>query len=185
MDRNNESLPADLTGIAEVLHAERARPTGLELDRMKTRAMAQAQRARARRKDSLMRSRLAILTMLVFGILLSGTGATMAVTGLSGDGSSGEAQYGEQDVAPREESSTGDQDTLGGSGGNTGSGGQSQGGGPEQAQATRQVESDDGNGLAFTGYAAIPVLLVGLGLLVLGLLMRRRAQEDTLSTRAR
>jgi hypothetical protein len=185
MDRNHESLPADLTGIAEVLHAERARPTGLELDRMKTRAMAQAQRARARRKDSLMRSRLAILTMLVFGILLSGTGATMAVTGLSGDGSAGQAQYGEQGVAPREESSNGEQDTLGGAGGSGGSGGQSRGAGPEQAQATRQVESDDGNGLAFTGYAAIPVLLAGLGLLMLGLVMRRRAQEDTFSTRAR
>jgi hypothetical protein len=171
MDRNDESLSADLIGIAEVLQAEHPRPDGLELDRMKTRAMSQATRTRARRKDSLMRSRLVILTMLVFGVVLSGSGATLAVTGLSGDGSAGEAQYGEEAVGPREESGGGttNNNTLG-SGNSTGR---------NQAQATRQLESDDGNELPFTGYAAIPVLLIGLGLLAFGLIMRRRAREDT------
>ncbi len=42
-----------------------------------------------------MKSRLAMMAMLVFGILMSGTGAGLAVTGLSSSGDASIAQYGQ------------------------------------------------------------------------------------------
>lgn len=41
------------------------------------------------------------------------------------------------------------------------------------AQASRQLESSGGAELPFTGYAAVPTLLIGIGLLAMGLILRR------------
>jgi hypothetical protein len=48
---------------------------------------------------------------------------------------------------------------------------------PETAQAPRQLEAGAGEELPFTGYAAIPLLLGGLGLLVSGVVLRRRTHD--------
>ena len=114
-----------------------------------------------------MRSRVAILAMLVVGILMSGTGAGLAVQGFdqSGDDAS-QAQYptgGEGDVLGEEDES-----------------------GPlpendegevvqNEAQVAQQVES--GDSLPFTGFAAIPVVLAGVALIGGGLMLRRRSPQ--------
>jgi hypothetical protein len=51
---------------------------------------------------------------------------------------------------------------------------------PEQAvQVTKQVATtDDGGQLPFTGYAVIPVLVLGAGLLITGLVLRRRTRDE-------
>src|SRR3954465_14618103 len=81
--------------VIDQLRANRPEATALELDAIKQRVRARAShpaRRRTRRAE-LMKSRLVILTMLVFGMLLSTAGAGLAVTGLSGNPSASSAQY--------------------------------------------------------------------------------------------
>ncbi len=141
-----------------------------------------------------MRSRAAILSTLVLGFLLSTAGAGLAVTGFAGNDQASVAQYPEPvgemtpqvappaaEVAPpadeggvagEENTSKPDQQVL-----------------PEtdeeaapDVQPDRQVvagvQASDETQLPFTGFAAIPVLLVGLALLGGGVMMRRSAQTD-------
>ena len=112
-----------------------------------------------------MRSRLVITTMLVIGVLMSGAGAGLAVSGVSGAGSAGNAQYTTttQVVNPNTQSNNRTDPNSSSSGNPT--------------QVTRQLESD--NDLPFTGYLAIPVLLAGVGLLGAGLVMRRRTGNQS------
>jgi hypothetical protein len=161
-------------------------------------------------KEQPMRSRLAILTMLVLGFALSASGTGLAISGISGDGAvSAEVQYG----SPKPPG-----DVLGGhhSGGPKNCGPKPGGpkpcgpkpggpkpGGPKpgakakgsragtntaatrreqdatsSVQSARQIGAGVGAGsLPFTGWAAMPVLVLGLGLLTTGLLLRRRVNR--------
>jgi len=99
---------------------------------------------------------------------MSGAGAGLAVSGVSGAGSAGTAQYPTETtdtstVLPTTETNP-PTDTNGTV--------------PTEASATRQVASNDNSSLPFTGYAAIPVLLAGIGLLGFGLVMRRRVSDQ-------
>ena len=168
MDRNDhERIPAELADVAQRLRDERPEASALELDRIKLRAQASARR-HVQRREPFMRSRLAITSMLVVGVLMSGAGAGLAVSGISGSGSSGNAQYpttkvDTQTVLPTTETNA-PSDTTDTSE-------------TTPAQSTRQVSSNDNSSLPFTGYAAIPVLLIGLSLLSVGVVMRRRVSD--------
>src|SRR3954468_7133662 len=85
----------DLQPIIDQLRANRPEATALELDAIKQRVRARASHPARRRtrRAQLMKSRVVILTMLVFGMLLSTAGAGLAVTGLSANDSSSTAQY--------------------------------------------------------------------------------------------
>jgi hypothetical protein len=147
--------------ITRLLREERPQASELELDEVKRRV-----RQRVARKGQPMRSRLAILAMLVVGILISGTGAGLAVQGFdqSGDDAS-QAQYppgGEGDVLGEEDSSgpiPDEDDTVV----------------QDEAQVAQQVES--GDSLPFTGFAAIPVVLAGVALIGGGLMLRRQSPQ--------
>jgi hypothetical protein len=125
-----------------------------------------------------MKSRLVILSMLVLGMLLSTTGAGLAVSGISNGSNAAEAQYGTPTPTPtgtgnvlgEEDQSQGGQDVL-----------------PEEdnapstspEQPSRQVEAGAGSPqLPFTGFAAIPILLGGIALLTIGLVLRRRTGDE-------
>jgi hypothetical protein len=98
-------------------------------------------------------------------MLLSTTGAGLAVTGFTDTDSASIAQYG--DVAGEEESGGGGGQVLGDD---------DEGGG--DIQPTRQVAAAGaGNQLPFTGFAAIPVLIGGVALLGGGLALRRRTSD--------
>ena len=131
-----------------------------------------------------MKSRIVILSMLVFGMLLSTAGAGLAVSGLAAQDNASNAQYGTSTPTPSGGGNVlGDED----SGNNvlpednTGGGDTSPGGGEgNEVQPARQVEAGatTNSKLPFTGFAAIPVLLGGIALLSAGLVLRRRTGEQ-------
>lgn len=119
-----------------------------------------------------MRSRLAILGMLVLGMVLSTGGAGMAISGLSSaDDNAAVSQYGREQP---DDDVLGDEDS-GGPGGQQDDN--------DGTQPDRQVElgaqDDGGEELPFTGFAAIPVLIGGVALFGTGLVLRKRTGEDT------
>jgi hypothetical protein len=177
MDHSNRNLTAELDPIEARLRAERATPSPLELDRIKQQAIRQAERSRpslyANTKGSFMKSRLALTLILVAGFMFSATGTTLAISGSSGDGSAASSQY----VAPGGEE-TGKPDH--GVKGAHAEGGEEtnktlQRTGTETAVAVTPapaaeqvaVVSSD-NSLPFTGFLAIPLLAIGVGLVALG-----------------
>ena len=126
-----------------------------------------------------MRSRLAIIAMLVFGGLLSTSGGALAVSGFtSQQGNAAQGQYGGVQGEDEDQGDQGDQGVLGQD--ESGGGPTENSGGP--TQPTRQVEAGaqatGGEQLPFTGFAAIPILLAGVGLLTAGLVLRRRTGDD-------
>lgn len=123
-----------------------------------------------------MKSRLVVLTMLVLGMLLSTTGAGLAVSGLSGDNAS-ISQYSRPTPPPGGGGGVlGEEDTGSGRAPAANNGG---GGGGNNVQPSRQVEAGaNNNTLPFTGFAAIPILLGGIALLSAGLVLRRRAGDE-------
>lgn len=130
-----------------------------------------------------MRSRLAIIAMLVFGGLLSTGGGALAVSGFSSQQDNAAAtQYGPRGT----DDDNGDQGVLGEdeSGGGGPAGTRDNGGGDDNAvQPAEQVEAGaQATGgeeqLPFTGFAAIPILLGGVALLATGLALRRRSTTE-------
>jgi hypothetical protein len=90
MSRYEESLPGELSEVAERLRDERAQASGLELDRIKTRAMAQASSSRP--KGIVLRSR-SIAALLTVALMAAGTGGVIAGTSSPSGGSASNSQY--------------------------------------------------------------------------------------------
>jgi hypothetical protein len=161
--------------VIQTLRENRPEATALELDQIKQRARRQAARPSRRTQD--MKSRLAILAMLVFGMLFSTAGAGLAVQGFTQDDAS-VSQYGPGEDADEggvlgEEDAGGEEDD--GVAGRDDEGGVA---GEDDLQPTRQAESGvDSGELPFTGFLALPVLLGGVALLSAGLVLRRRASS--------
>jgi hypothetical protein len=106
-----------------------------------------------------MKPRIAVAFILAMGLLTSGTGATLAV--ISESGSAAQVQYPElkpkESVAPK---------VLG------------KDPAPAPVQEEQQVASSGGSELPFTGFLAIPLLVVGVGFLVAGGAIRSRTGND-------
>jgi len=172
-DRGERPLPDDLLAVADWLRSERPSLDGLGLDRAKTRARARATAAQrtaaTHRKGALLKSRLAITMILALGILMSLSGATLAVSGLGDSGdNAAETQYPE-DQGQESSSSSSSSESLGDA---------SDTGDPGDVEEASQESSGGGDELAFTGFAAIPVLIGGVALLGSGLVLRRRSERD-------
>jgi hypothetical protein len=180
MSQNDHHLhDAELGPVIARLEIEKPTASELELGLIRQRVRDRvAPSARRSRRTEFMRSRLAIIAMLVFGGLLSTSGGALAVSGFtSQQGNAAQGQYG----GVQGEEDQGDQGVLGEeeSGGGPATT-ENSGGGP--TQPARQVEAgaqgSGGEELPFTGFAAIPILLGGVGLLTAGLVLRRRTGDD-------
>lgn len=172
MDHSNgDRTPDDLVSLAERLRSERPVPSALELDRIKLRARRQTTQAMPtpRLKGQWMKSRLALTLMIALGLMTSGTGATLAITGSSGSGSAAHQQY--DAVQPQENNDNpqvlGDQDE---------GGDQSPDEDVSPVSDTEQVAvaGDSSDSLPFTGFFTIPLILGGVALLSTGVFLRRR-----------
>ena len=146
-----------------------------------------------------MRTRAAIVSMLVMGFTFSTTGAGLAITGFAESKQAADAQYPpppappqtvtttppapapQQGVLPETEQSppVAEEEVIPDAK-------PEQNAKPDEAvapaqevQPTRQAEvgADTGDSLPFTGFAALPVLLFGIALMTAGLVMRRSARQ--------
>jgi hypothetical protein len=167
---NEKRLPSELHEIEQQLHDRRPALNALELDAVKLRVIASASRESkplfAKKKGQFMKSRVALVLVLALGVFMSGTGATLAVTGLADTGSASSAQY-----------PSGHHHTLG-----VHESGSTESSEPVATQAAGQEAVSGGSSsLPFTGFVAIPVLLVGFGLLGAGVAMRMRNRSENRS----
>jgi hypothetical protein len=153
----------DIDDVIRLLRDRRPEATELELDQIKQRILRRA--AQPPRKAQPMKSRLAILAMLVFGFVFSTAGVGLAIGGLSGSDSAAITQYSTPTPTPTPPGKVlGEEEN--GNGSTTG------------LQPERQVENGSNSQLPFTGFAAIPVLLGGIALLSGGLVLRRRSSRE-------
>lgn len=191
MTRIDDNLPQDLKDVASLLEQERPQMSALELDSIKRRVAVRSSRGRTRHpKGSFMKSRIAILSMLTAGLLMSGTGATLAIDGLTPTQNATDAQYGLPAPPPKANVLGDFQDTPttknqpidkipAPAAPKAGVGGEGAARVPA-AQPSRQVElgSTTPGELPFTGYAGLTVLMMGLALLTAGLVLRRRSSLE-------
>jgi hypothetical protein len=167
--------------VIRLLREGRPEVTEVELDQIKQRVRRRA--AEPSRRNQSMKSRLAILAMLVTGMLFSTAGAGLAVSGIGSSGTNASvAQYAtatptttpEGGVLPAEETSTPTPKPTAAPT-NAPTGGVLP---AEETQPSRQVSATSGSQLPFTGFAAIPVMLGGIALLTGGLVLRRRTRAE-------
>lgn len=105
-----------------------------------------------------MKSRIALMFVIALGMLMGTTGVTMAVSGSSGSGSAAEKQYCEAGE------DCGDTEIVLGS--------------DDPGEQVETANTDPGT-LPFTGFAAIPLMILGLGFVSIGLLLRFKANRNT------
>jgi hypothetical protein len=131
-----------------------------------------------------MKSRLALLLMIVAGFMLSTTGATLAISGSSGSGSAATNEYPDYRVPPGEDRGVSGGETLAGAEqgaqgeapGDRGGGGEGEQ--PAAAQEAAQAEAAAGDEtLPFTGFLAIPLLIGGVALMGTGAVLRWKARN--------
>ena len=174
-DRTHEN-DSEIDRLAEALGEQRPQLTALELDRVRSEIHRRTS-ARPQLKGSVMKSRLAAVLIVTMGVFTSGSGIALGVDAISSDNSAARGEYGDADAQcdPAIEEC---QDVLGVSGGGA-NGDQAGAAGDPGTQAATATKS--GGTLPFTGYLAIPILLIGVVLTITGLAMRRRLGSNQLS----
>src|SRR5882757_6413996 len=184
MDHSKRNrAPEEFEATEDALRAGRHQVTPLDLDRIKLQAIRQAEQPRpslyAVKKGTLMKSRLALTLLLVAGFMLSTPVATLAISGSSGSGSAATNQY----VQPHNEEGThGEQGTKGvnGKGGNENNTlNETEVEVTPAPAAEQQAVVSSGSSLPFTGFVAIPLLVIGVGLILVGATIRLKSRKDT------
>ena len=158
-DREDASLPPELAEVAARLVA--AKPESpAELGRIRLRAKAGAEQTtqRSNQRGPLMKSRLALAVMLALGMLFTFSGAWAVADGFN---DAAETQYRDNDHDGR------DFDSVGSGGGHV----------DHNDVDSATQDAVGGGNLAFTGFAAIPLLIIGGALLGGGAVLSIRRKE--------
>ena len=192
MSHSPQDLPPDLLAVARTLEEQGPRLTEPELSALKRRVPGPATSRGRIRRGGVTRSRAVIVALLATGGLMTSGGAALGISALSTDLTARSAQYGQPSPGQGQAQGQGQQGagTLG-----SGTAGESvaqQGGAAEEGQApeggvsrseaaaeaqpSRQLEASGSDELPFTGFAAIPMLLIGIALLATGLVGRSRSR---------
>ena len=170
MTSNHDDLAPEMREIARRLDAERPELTEMRLDELKLGILRRTgRRSSLTPRGSFMRSRAAVTLVLVLGMMFTGAGGTVAVTGLAGAGDSGTAQYGE--VEAEIEGGQEEGAVLG----NT----ERRPSGETAGTGTQQVAETGEDTLPFTGFLAIPMLVAGVGMLGAGAALRRSQRSES------
>ncbi len=116
-----------------------------------------------------LKAQVAITALLAGGLVMGSTGVAIGASALSTDTNSSSVQYGTPGSnqvlnAPGPQQAPGSNQVLNA---------QAAPAQAAQAQAPRQLEVSQKSELPFTGYAPIPILLIGLLVLACGLVLRR------------
>jgi hypothetical protein len=205
---NRDGIPAEFHDIEETLRANRPETSPLELDRIKLQAIRQATQGRpsfvARQKGAFMKSRLAMMLVIAAGFMLSTTGAGLAISGSSSSGSAAESQYTPAGVEEHSGHHSENQGVKGaatkggndcssngsnGGGGNSGANGSNCNEPAETEPAPAEVEVapvpaeqqavvSSGSSLPFTGFVAIPLLIIGVLMVVGGAMLRFKSRKQ-------
>jgi len=198
MTHHDDHLGDDFQPVMDLLEANRPEASPHELDAVKQRVLSRAgNRSHKRRKQGFMRSRAVILATLVLGFTFSTVGAGLAISGFANNDVASVAEYPQNtpppttpqaqtppttQVAPGTSEQANEtpapeaQEVLPGTD-------ESEATPDEQVEANRQVAAgvsgtSPKEQLPFTGFAAIPVLLLGLALLTGGMVLRRSSRSD-------
>ena len=198
-ERNDQSLPPELRGVAERLRADIEGPSSLELDRMKLRARARARRTPTNPlllRGNLMRTRLLLASLLALGLLFTISGAMAMADHTPGhEDDAGAAQYGGGGAGGGGagggdggagaggagggfEDGVGFGDGAGISGGGDGGAGGFDGDDDGFSAADQEAADDDGIGLANTGLPALPLFLLGVAMLSTGAFVSARVSKQ-------
>ena len=188
----------ELDELATRLQRDRPELSPEAYDRVHDRVV---RRVPARRRTS--RASVATALVISLGVLLTGGGASLAVSGLASDTTAVRAQYqpttngdppvpvaptptnpnpgvgaqGDVDSTPTTTTDDG-QGAQGEHDASPSLGGEAGENDDQAAQAPQQVQVvSGGDELPFTGFAAIPVVIVGALLIAAGALLRRRTQS--------
>jgi len=137
-----------------------------------------------------MRARLLVAALLTLGLLFTFSGAIALAENTPGhDDNAGAQQYGPDDGGDNDGDDDGDDGGDDGDGGGGGTGGFDDGvgdgggdgdgdGGDGGLSAGDQSGADDGIGLANTGFLAIPLLLLGVGMFGAGAFVGVRTRKE-------
>ncbi len=160
----------------------------------------------ARQKGAFMKSRLAMMLVIAAGFMLSTTGAGLAISGSSSSGSAAESQYtpagveehgghhSENHGVKGAATKGGNKCSENGSGGNGGGGNSGANGSncnepvetetaPAEVEvapvaAEQQAVVSSGSSLPFTGFVAIPLLIIGVLMVVGGAMLRLKSRKQ-------
>jgi hypothetical protein len=160
----------------------------------------------ARQKGAFMKSRLAMMLVIAAGFMLSTTGAGLAISASSSSGSAAGSQYtpsgveqhgghknegqGVKGAATHGGSKCSDNGSgSNGAGGNSGANGKCNNTEPAEAEtapaevevapvpAEQQAVVSNGSSLPFTGFVAIPLLIIGVLMVVGGAMLRLKSRK--------